>query len=58
MDQDILPDTEQLNLTQTEDQNLDALVALEPPINVEDFIFSLEEGEGITDLFDAYDIQF
>ncbi|XP_064597463.1 transcription factor E2F2-like [Liolophura sinensis] len=58
MDQDILPDTEQLNLTQTEDQNLDALVALEPPINVEDYIFSLEEGEGIADLFDAYDMQF
>ena len=42
---------------QTEDQNFDAhFEALEPPLSDVDYMFSLEQGEGISDLFDAFDV--
>ncbi|XP_053381995.1 transcription factor E2F2-like [Mercenaria mercenaria] len=51
-DQDISPDLGHSLLLQTEDQNLDEnFVSLGP---LEDYMFSLEDGEGISDLFDAY----
>ena len=58
-EQDISPENERTNLMQTEDQNLDTtpFVHLEPPLNEEDYIFSLEDSEGISDLFDAYDFK-
>lgn len=55
-DQDISPDLGESLLLQTTDQNIDEnFVQLEPPLGpLEDYIFSLEEGEGISDLFDTY----
>ena len=55
-DQDISPDLSQSLLLQTEDQNIDDnFVTIEPPLGeLEDYMFSLEEGEGISDLFDNY----
>jgi len=55
-DQDISPDLGQSLLLQTEDQNADDnFVQLEPPIGaLDDYMFSLEETEGISDLFDNY----
>ncbi|KAJ8322274.1 hypothetical protein KUTeg_000745 [Tegillarca granosa] len=52
-DQDISPDLLKNLLPQTEDQDL-PFIQLEAPLDIEDF-FGLDEGEGITDLFDAYD---
>jgi hypothetical protein len=59
-DQDISPDLTASLLLQTTDQNLDDnFVQLEPPLGpLEDYIFSLEEGEGISDLFDSYPFDF
>ncbi|XP_013413632.1 transcription factor E2F6 [Lingula anatina] len=59
-DQDISPDAEgQSLLQQTEDQHFDVpFVCLEPPLSEEDYMFSLEDSEGISDLFDVYDLQF
>lgn len=44
-------------LLETEDQNGldDDFVALSPPA-VDDYLFALNDNEGISDLFDAYDI--
>lgn len=55
-DQDISPDLGQSLLLQTEDQNIDDnFVQIEPPLgDIDDYVFSLEEGEGISDLFDTY----
>ncbi|KAH3859771.1 hypothetical protein DPMN_102594 [Dreissena polymorpha] len=56
-DQDISPNLDHSLLLQTEDQhqNDDNFVQLEPPIGaLEDYMFSLEETEGISDLFDNY----
>lgn len=55
--QDISPDSVKNLLQQTEDQDLDAspFMALEPPLDMEEYILSLNEGDGISDLFDAYD---
>ena len=48
-----------LDLLQTEDQNsndpLDDFVPLSPPA-VDDYLFALGDNEGISDLFDAYDL--
>uniref|UniRef100_T1J7V0 E2F/DP family winged-helix DNA-binding domain-containing protein n=1 Tax=Strigamia maritima TaxID=126957 RepID=T1J7V0_STRMM len=45
---------------QTEDQNIDmqSFLNLEPTFSEEDYAFSLTDGEGIADLFDAYDIEW
>ena len=54
--QDISPDSIKNILQQTEDQELDVpFIALEPPLNMDDYILNLDQGEGISDLFDAYD---
>ncbi|XP_021377574.1 transcription factor E2F3-like [Mizuhopecten yessoensis] len=54
--QDISPDSVKNLLQQTEDQEIDApFMALEPPLDMDEYIFSLNGGEGISDLFDAYD---
>lgn len=55
--QDISPDSVKNLLQQTEDQDMDAspFMALEPPLDMEEYILSLNEGDGISDLFDAYD---
>ncbi|XP_052822596.1 transcription factor E2F3 isoform X2 [Octopus bimaculoides] len=51
-EQDISPDASINLLQQTEDQNLDStLTHLEPPIYMEDYMFNLNDGEGITDFF-------
>lgn len=44
-------------LLQTEDQNSEILpfLQLQPPITDNDYNFTLSEGEGISELFDAYD---
>lgn len=43
-------------LVQTEDQLLvDSFVQLEPPLSEEDYAFTLDQAEGIADLFDDYD---
>uniref|UniRef100_A0A224Z1L9 Transcription factor E2F3 n=1 Tax=Rhipicephalus zambeziensis TaxID=60191 RepID=A0A224Z1L9_9ACAR len=43
-------------LVQTEDQLLaDSFVQLEPPLSDEDYAFTLDQAEGIADLFDDYD---
>ncbi|XP_077516973.1 transcription factor E2F3-like isoform X1 [Amblyomma americanum] len=43
-------------LLQTEDQLLaDGFVQLEPPLSEEDYAFTLDQAEGITELFDDYD---
>jgi len=57
--QDISPETPFTLFQHTDDQNfLDAhFEQLQPPINdTSDYIFSLSEGEGISDLFDISDI--
>lgn len=55
-DQDISPDVEKNILPQTEDQELDSpFIHLDAPLSMDDYIFSLDDGEGISDLFDAYD---
>ncbi|XP_050407380.1 transcription factor E2F3 [Patella vulgata] len=55
-DEDISPENNFNLLQQTEDQIIDTpFVQLEPPIDLEDYIFGLD-GEGISDLFDVYDI--
>ena len=59
VEDDIYSDTRNL-LLHTEDQICDAhFEHLEPTLSEEDYIFSLEQDEGITDLFDinACDIQ-
>nr|WAM57595.1 E2F transcription factor 3 [Mulinia lateralis] len=55
-DQDISPDLGHSLLLQTEDQNADDnFIQIEPPLGpLEDYMFSLEQGEGISDLFDSY----
>ncbi|XP_064482408.1 transcription factor E2F3-like [Ornithodoros turicata] len=42
-------------LLETEDQNF---VHLEPPLSEEDYNFTLDQAEGIADLFDDYDLCF
>lgn len=55
-DQDISPDIDGNILPQTEDQELDApFIHLDAPLSMDDYIFNLDDGEGISDLFDAYD---
>ncbi|KAK3088546.1 hypothetical protein FSP39_020420 [Pinctada imbricata] len=55
-DQDISPDSLSNILPQTEDQDLDIpFIHLEAPLSMDDYLFSLDDGEGISDLFDAYD---
>ena len=57
-DQDISPNLGQSLLLQTEDQNIDDnFVHIEPPIELDEYIFSLGEGEGISDLFDNYSFE-
>lgn len=64
-EQDISPDSIENLLPQTEDQHFGSdpqnfdipFVQLEPPMAMEDYMFSLEDGEGISDLFDACDFQ-
>ena len=47
------------SLFETEDQHsVNNFVALEPPLAEDDYLFSLDMGEGISDLFDAYDLTF
>ena len=57
-DQDISPDLGTSLLLQTTDQHIDDnFVHLEPPLGgLDDYIFSLGEGEGISDLFDSFPI--
>ncbi len=56
-EEDLSPDCNQSLLLQTEDQNFDSpFVHLEPPLDVDDYMFGLTDCEGISDLFDAYDI--
>ena len=56
-DQDISPDLSTSLLLQTTDQHIDDnFVHLEPPLGLDDYIFSLGEGEGISDLFDNFPI--
>lgn len=50
-------------LQQTEDQLPSAsygdagpFVSFSPPLDQEDYLWGLEEGEGVSDLFDAYDL--
>ena len=50
-------DAEAAALFETEDQHAN-FVPLEPPLGDEDYLFSLDMGEGISDLFDAYDLTF
>lgn len=55
-DQDISPDIDGNILPQTEDQELDSpFIHLDAPLSMDDYIFNLDDGEGISDLFDAYD---
>ena len=51
-DQDISPDSFHNILPQTEDQDF---LSIEPPISLDDYLFSMDSSEGISDLFDAYD---
>jgi hypothetical protein len=51
-DQDISPDSFRNILPQTEDQDF---LCIEPPISLDDYLFSMDNSEGISDLFDAYD---
>ncbi|VDI19128.1 transcription factor E2F3 [Mytilus galloprovincialis] len=51
-DQDISPDSFQNILPQTEDQDF---FSIEPPVSLDDYLFSMDSSEGISDLFDAYD---
>ena len=51
-DQDISPDSIKNILPQTEDQDF---FSIEPPISLDDYLFSMDNNEGISDLFDAYD---
>lgn len=44
-------------LLQTEDQ-YESFLHLEPPLSEEDYNFTLDQAEGITDLFDDYDMYF
>ncbi|XP_071957518.1 transcription factor E2F3-like [Antedon mediterranea] len=56
IDDDELDSLQKSLLLQTDDQNsgdMDDFVPLSPPM-VEDYLFTLGEDEGITDLFDAY----
>lgn len=50
-------------LQQTEDQLPSAaygdtgpFVSFSPPLDQEDYLWGLEEGEGVSDLFEAYDL--
>ncbi|XP_041361321.1 transcription factor E2F3-like [Gigantopelta aegis] len=52
----ILADVTANLLQHTEDQHIEPFLQLEPPLDVEDYIFGLDDGEGISDLFDSYDI--
>ncbi|XP_061175785.1 transcription factor E2F3-like [Saccostrea echinata] len=55
-DQDISPDIDGNILPQTEDQELDSpFIHLDAPLSMDDYIFSLGDGEGISDLFDECD---
>lgn len=60
---DGLLDSPQPLLQQTEDQlpsasYLDSVpfVSFSPPLDPEDYLWGLEEGEGVSDLFDTYDL--
>lgn len=54
--EDISPSLHTSLLQQTTDQDADVpFVSLEPPFDVDDYIFGLNN-TGIADLFDAYDI--
>lgn len=56
-EQDLLPTTDASLLLQTTDQDVDdAFVTLEPPFDMDDYIFGLSNPAGLADLFDAYDI--
>ncbi|XP_071479581.1 transcription factor E2F3-like [Diadema antillarum] len=57
LEEDDLSQLSRSLLLQTEDQNglEDDFVALSPPA-VDDYLFALSDNEGISDLFDAYDI--
>ena len=51
--QDISPENDDNLLLHTDDQYVDMqFEQLEPPLADVDYIFSLEQGEGISDLFD------
>ena len=46
-----------VQLLQTTDQDVDdAFVALEPPFDMDDYIFGINNPGGLAELFDAYDI--
>ncbi|CAG2210680.1 E2F3 [Mytilus edulis] len=49
-DQDISPDSFQNILPQTEDQDF---FSIEPPVSLDDYLFSMDSSEGISDLFDG-----
>ncbi len=56
--EDISAEIDAQLLLHTDDQNLDAhFESLEPPLEDSDYLFSLDQGEGISDLFDIDDIQ-
>ena len=56
LDPSILAEVTANLLQHTEDQHLPPFLQLEPPLDVDDYIFGLDDGEGISDLFDSYDI--
>ena len=60
-DQDISPDCPVNLFLHTDDQNaFDHFEHLEPPLSDDDYMFSLQPAEGISDLFDVdapYDIK-
>lgn len=56
-EQDLSPTVDKNLLLQTTDQDVeDAFVTLEPPFDMEDYIFGFTNPGGLADLFDAYDI--
>ena len=51
--QDLLPDEDNSLFLNTNDQfDAESFAQLEPPLSEEDYMFSLEQNEGISDLFD------
>lgn len=55
--QDLSPSVHQNMLQQTTDQDIDdAFVTLEPPFDMDEYIFGPSTTGGLADLFDAYDI--
>lgn len=57
-EQDISPNSQDHLFLHTDDQHTDTtqFEHLEPPLSEEDYMFSLTQAEGISDLFDITDI--